>query len=36
VKLNGEPVAAYEVDAATLDGAVLQAGKRRFLRLHVA
>jgi tyrosyl-tRNA synthetase len=36
VKLNGGPVAGYEVDAATVDGAVLQAGKRQFLRLHLA
>jgi tyrosyl-tRNA synthetase len=34
VKLNGEPVSGYEVPAASLDGAVLQAGKRHFLRLH--
>jgi tyrosyl-tRNA synthetase len=36
VKLGGASVAAYEVDAATVDGAVLQAGKRQFLRLHLA
>jgi tyrosyl-tRNA synthetase len=36
VKLNGEPVSGYDVDAATVDGAVLQAGKRLFLRLHLA
>ena len=36
VKLNGEPVHGYEVDAATLPGAVLQAGKRQFFRLRPA
>ena len=36
VRLNGEPVGGYEVDAGTLDGAVLQAGKRLFLRLRIA
>jgi tyrosyl-tRNA synthetase len=35
VKVNGEPVAAYDAAAATLDGAVLQAGKRQFVRLHL-
>ena len=34
VKLNGEPVSGYEVAAAALEGAVLQAGKRQFVRLH--
>jgi len=34
VKLNGEPVRAYEVDAGALDGAVLQAGKRQFARFR--
>ena len=34
VKLNGEPVSGYELPAASLDGAVLQAGKRQFVRLH--
>jgi tyrosyl-tRNA synthetase len=34
VKLNGEAVAAYEVDPGTLEGAVLQAGKRQFARLR--
>ena len=33
VRIDGEPAGAYEVDAAALDGAVVQAGKRRFLRL---
>jgi tyrosyl-tRNA synthetase len=36
VKLNGGPVTAYDVDAGTVDGGVLQAGKRQFLRLHLA
>jgi tyrosyl-tRNA synthetase len=34
VKLNGEPIASYEVDAATLDGAVVQVGKRQFVRFR--
>jgi tyrosyl-tRNA synthetase len=34
VKLNGEPVGSYEVDAATLDGSVLQVGKRQFVRFR--
>jgi tyrosyl-tRNA synthetase len=34
VKLNGEPVSGYEVPAGALEGAVLQAGKRQFVRLH--
>jgi tyrosyl-tRNA synthetase len=34
VKLNGEPVARYEVEAGSLQGAVLQAGKRQFARLR--
>jgi tyrosyl-tRNA synthetase len=34
VKLNGEPIGSYEVDAATLDGAVLQVGKRQFVRFR--
>ena len=34
VKLNGEAVASYEADPATLEGAVLQAGKRQFARLR--
>jgi tyrosyl-tRNA synthetase len=35
VKLDGAPVTSYEVDRASLDGAVLQAGKRQFLRVHL-
>ena len=34
VKVNGEAVSTYDVDPAALDGAVLQAGKRRFARLR--
>jgi tyrosyl-tRNA synthetase len=34
VKLDGTPVRGYEVDADTLEGAVLQAGKRQFARLR--
>jgi tyrosyl-tRNA synthetase len=36
VKLDGEPVTDIEVDPARLDGALLQAGKRRFARVSVA
>jgi tyrosyl-tRNA synthetase len=36
VKLDGGSVADYEVPAATLDGALLQAGKRRYFRLRPA
>ena len=35
VKLDGELVSDIEVDAERLDGALLQAGKRRFARLSV-
>jgi tyrosyl-tRNA synthetase len=37
VKLDGEPVAdgALDVDAADVDGKVLQLGKRRFARVRV-
>jgi tyrosyl-tRNA synthetase len=34
VRLNGEPAGSYEVDAATLDGAVVQVGKRQFVRFR--
>ena len=33
VKLDGEPVPGYDLPWAELDGRILQAGKRRFLRL---
>ena len=36
VKVNGEVVGAYELDPDALDGALLQAGKRQFVRLHLA
>jgi tyrosyl-tRNA synthetase len=35
VKVDGEPVAEIELPAARLDGALLQAGKRRFARIFV-
>jgi tyrosyl-tRNA synthetase len=34
VKLDGAPLAGYELDAATLDGSVVQAGKRQFVRFR--
>jgi tyrosyl-tRNA synthetase len=34
VRLGGEPVRTYEVAAAVLDGAVVQAGKRHFVRFR--
>jgi tyrosyl-tRNA synthetase len=34
VRLDGEPVTDTDLPAAQLDGAVLQAGKRRFVRLR--
>jgi tyrosyl-tRNA synthetase len=36
VKVNGGSVTGYDVPAATLDGALLQAGKRRYFRLRPA
>jgi tyrosyl-tRNA synthetase len=35
VRLDGEPVSELDVPAASLDGRVLQVGKRRFRRLRV-
>jgi tyrosyl-tRNA synthetase len=35
VRLDGEPVSELDVDAAALDGRVLQVGKRQFRRLRV-
>jgi tyrosyl-tRNA synthetase len=32
VKVNGEPVAELDLPRARLEGAILQAGKRRFMR----
>jgi len=34
VKLNGGTVTAYDVDAASVDGAIVQAGKRLFVRFR--
>jgi tyrosyl-tRNA synthetase len=34
VRLDGEVVGGYETPAAALEGAVLQAGKRHFVRLR--
>jgi tyrosyl-tRNA synthetase len=34
VKLEGEPVSGYEVEASRLNGAVVQAGKRAFVRFR--
>jgi tyrosyl-tRNA synthetase len=34
VKVNGEAVSDLDVARGTLDGALVQAGKRRFIRLH--
>ena len=36
VRLNGEPVASYEVPPDALDGALVQAGKRQFVRVRLA
>ncbi len=36
VKVNGGSIAQYDVPAATLDGALLQVGKRRYFRLKSA
>jgi tyrosyl-tRNA synthetase len=36
VRVDGAPAGAYELDAATLDGALVQAGKRHFVRLKPA
>ncbi len=36
VKVNGEPVTELDVPRAALDGALVQAGKRRFARFRAA
>jgi tyrosyl-tRNA synthetase len=36
VRLDGEPVSSYEVPEELVDGALIQAGKRQFLRVHLA
>ena len=35
VKIGGEAVGSYEVPGPELDGAVVQAGKRQFVRVHL-
>jgi tyrosyl-tRNA synthetase len=34
VKIDGEPAGGYDIDAARIDGAVVQAGKRSFVRFR--
>ena len=36
IKLNGQTLKSYDVPLNALDGAVIQAGKRRFVRFHRA
>jgi tyrosyl-tRNA synthetase len=36
VKADGQAVTSYDLDTKTLDGAVIQAGKRQFLRIRAA
>src|SRR6266566_410597 len=36
VKVNGDPVTGYELSPDALDGALVQAGKRQFVRVHLA
>jgi len=36
VRVNGEPVTDLDVPRAALAGALLQAGKRQFIRLRVS
>jgi tyrosyl-tRNA synthetase len=35
VRINGEPVAQMDIPTASLDGALVQAGKRRYVRVRV-
>jgi tyrosyl-tRNA synthetase len=35
VRVNGEPVASYDLEPAVLDGSVVQAGRRQFVRVHL-
>jgi tyrosyl-tRNA synthetase len=35
VKVNGDPVASYDLDPGLLNGAVVQAGRRQFVRLRL-
>jgi tyrosyl-tRNA synthetase len=36
VKIDGAPAVGFEIPASTLDGALVQVGKRRFMRFRVA
>ena len=36
VKANGNAITSYDVDTASVEGAVIQAGKRQFLRIRAA
>jgi tyrosyl-tRNA synthetase len=36
VKVNGKAVSSYEIEPPSLDGALVQAGKRQFRRVHLA
>ena len=36
VKVNGEPVSDLDLPLESLDGALVQAGKRRFMRFRAA
>src|SRR2546423_236671 len=36
VKANGSAITSYDVDTASVEGAVIQAGKRQFLRIRAA
>ena len=35
VKVNGQAAASYDLDPGLLDGAVVQAGRRQFVRVHL-
>jgi tyrosyl-tRNA synthetase len=35
VKVNGAPVSSNDLDQSSLDGAVVQAGKRQFVRVRL-
>ena len=36
VKANGSAITSYDVDTSSVEGAVIQAGKRQFLRIRAA
>jgi tyrosyl-tRNA synthetase len=36
IRVNGEAVSSYEIEPSSLDGALVQAGKRRFRLVHLA